>query len=310
MRIGGYEHEIIIQNVVIGTRNGNFRPPFNTIEAQSIRRRDRCFLIQVFQPSSNFPVIEMNILVYSDLHLELSDFNVNVSGFDVVVLAGDIHRGDKGVRWAKRMFPAAPVIYLCGNHEYYFGEVHDVHHSIEKQAEGSNVVFCENRTVEFGNVRFVCATLWTDFDIDDDREFSMKMGPSTMNDYRRIQYGEQTLLPDDTEKFHWNSRRYIESECIDSTPGAGKTVVVTHHAPSLKSFKCERVYPDLFAYYGSSLDDMIVRSGVDLWIHGHTHESADYQIGDTRVFSNPRGYSTTANGHGNPNFRSDCIISV
>lgn len=28
-----------------------------------------------------------------------------------------------------------------------------------------------------------------------------------------------------------------------------------------------------------------------LWIHGHTHEKADYMIGNTRIVSNPRGYN-------------------
>ena len=28
-----------------------------------------------------------------------------------------------------------------------------------------------------------------------------------------------------------------------------------------------------------------------LWIHGHTHESFDYEIGKTRVICNPRGYA-------------------
>ena len=30
--------------------------------------------------------------------------------------------------------------------------------------------------------------------------------------------------------------------------------------------------------------------GVDLWVHGHTHDSFDYRVGATRVVCNPRGY--------------------
>ena len=29
---------------------------------------------------------------------------------------------------------------------------------------------------------------------------------------------------------------------------------------------------------------------VDLWIHGHSHQAVDYEIANTRVLSNPRGY--------------------
>ena len=32
-------------------------------------------------------------------------------------------------------------------------------------------------------------------------------------------------------------------------------------------------------------------SGARLWIHGHTHDSFDYQVQGTRVLCNPRGYA-------------------
>ena len=38
---------------------------------------------------------------------------------DVVVLAGDIDRGIKGVTWAQREFCDTPVLYVAGNHEHY-----------------------------------------------------------------------------------------------------------------------------------------------------------------------------------------------
>ena len=38
---------------------------------------------------------------------------------DVVVLAGDIYKGDKGVFWARQAFPDKEIIYVPGNHEFY-----------------------------------------------------------------------------------------------------------------------------------------------------------------------------------------------
>jgi len=29
---------------------------------------------------------------------------------------------------------------------------------------------------------------------------------------------------------------------------------------------------------------------VDLWLHGHVHDSFDYQVGQCRVVANPAGY--------------------
>ncbi|MDE0309810.1 MAG: metallophosphoesterase [Acidiferrobacterales bacterium] len=252
----------------------------------------------------------MKILIYSDLHLEFSNCDVPRSGYDVVVLAGDIHLGSQGASWAKSNFTEVPVIYLCGNHEYYRGEVAAVHHAIRQETKGSNIHFCENRSVEVGNVRFLCATLWTDLRSTGDELQLKALGSHMMNDYRLIKFGDRVLDPDDTQRFHFESRRYLESELNDSSRAAMKTVVVTHHAPSLKSLRYERVDPEFSSFYASSLDDLIMQSQASLWIHGHTHESVDYQIGTTRVVSNPRGYSTIPNEHGNPNFRAECIISV
>jgi hypothetical protein len=38
---------------------------------------------------------------------------------DLVVLAGDIDHGIKGVVWARQAFPGIPVLYVAGNHDHY-----------------------------------------------------------------------------------------------------------------------------------------------------------------------------------------------
>ena len=43
----------------------------------------------------------MRIRVLSDLHLEFKDWNPPKADADVVVLAGDIHVGVKGIEWAR-----------------------------------------------------------------------------------------------------------------------------------------------------------------------------------------------------------------
>ena len=57
--------------------------------------------------------MDTKILVYSDLHLEFSDFAPSSSDFDVVVLAGDIGVGTQGVKWAIRNFEDKPVVCIC-----------------------------------------------------------------------------------------------------------------------------------------------------------------------------------------------------
>ena len=66
----------------------------------------------------------MKLLVLSDLHLTHQGFDVVHEGqrvdanADVVVLAGDIHEGIAGLRWARESFDL-PIVMVAGNHEFY-----------------------------------------------------------------------------------------------------------------------------------------------------------------------------------------------
>ena len=251
----------------------------------------------------------MRLLVYSDLHLEFSGFNVPQSGYDAVVLAGDIGVGTEGVAWAAEKFKSVPVLYVFGNHEYYHHEVNSVKRQARDMADGTNVHVLDNETIGIGKVDFVCATMWTDFDLFGDSVMSRLQAGFMMNDYRLIDYGGRTLLPDDTYRFHLETRSFF-GECLSQAPSERKRVVVTHHAPSARSLTGRRVGGDIGFAYASALDQLVEDSGAALWIHGHTHESVDYQIGATRVVSNPRGYARMADRSNNPEFSADCIIDV
>ena len=61
----------------------------------------------------------MKLLVLSDLHLEFSYFEPVATDADVVVIAGDLHKKDRGLEWLQEHFSDRPVIYVAGNHEYY-----------------------------------------------------------------------------------------------------------------------------------------------------------------------------------------------
>lgn len=51
----------------------------------------------------------MRIRALSDLHREFGHVPLPEVAADVVVLAGDIDRGARGVAWARMAFPAVPV---------------------------------------------------------------------------------------------------------------------------------------------------------------------------------------------------------
>ena len=105
----------------------------------------------------------MRIRVLSDLHLEFMDWNPPKAGADVVVLAGDIHVGLKGIEWARRSFPSIPIVYVPGNHEFYGEHIHDMTQELLMEGRRVGVDVLDGRSTVIGGVRFLGATLWTDF---------------------------------------------------------------------------------------------------------------------------------------------------
>jgi predicted phosphodiesterase len=57
----------------------------------------------------------MKIQVISDLHQEFGFMDLSFGGADVVILAGDINLGTKGIEWIKSTITKVPVIYVLGN---------------------------------------------------------------------------------------------------------------------------------------------------------------------------------------------------
>ena len=84
-------------------------------------------------------------------------------------------------------------------------------------------------------------------------------------------------------------------------------VVITHHLPSQRSV--DECYKGniLNGAYANDLDYRIEHYMPDVWIHGHTHTSLDYKLGETRVLCNPRGYYP---GALNPDFDPELVIEV
>lgn len=96
--------------------------------------------------------------------------------------------------------------------------------------------------------------------------------------------------PEDSVADHERMLDYIGQ--IVAERADEKFVVVGHHAPSGASvaewYRTDTVMNGAFR---SDLEQFIeTRPQIRLWIHGHMHNNSDYQIGETRVVCNPRGY--------------------
>jgi len=232
----------------------------------------------------------MRLHILSDLHLESGLYKPEPTSADVVVLAGDIHMGCAGLEWIRQHFAGRPVVYITGNHEFYKYSMPALIETMKSETIGSSIHVLENNAVEIDGITILGCTLWTDFRLMGDQDTSMLVADQGMNDFYLIKSTQRRLFrPWESVKLFEKSVGWLKSELAKHDPA--RTVIVTHHAPSHRSIAPFQAGGSLSPAFASDLDDFIRKSGVPLWIHGHTHYNVDYKIGKTRIYSNQHGYA-------------------
>lgn len=230
----------------------------------------------------------MRIHLLSDLHNEFERFVPLVTDADVTILAGDIDVKGRGVAWAREAFSGL-VLYVPGNHEFYGG--HLTRTLAKMRAAGcERVRVLDREVITHQGVRFLCATGWTDFTATGNAPLAQWDAQQQMQDYKAIRYHDtqfRKLRPEVTAAEAHATHAWLREQLMQ--PFDGKTVVVTHHAPSMLSTPNSSTGTLLDAAYVNRWEHLF-GEGLDLWVHGHTHEAIDYTVEGTRVISNPRGY--------------------
>jgi Icc-related predicted phosphoesterase len=245
----------------------------------------------------------MNVLLLSDLHLENPGFvpypNIDdiPESVDVVVLAGDIHVGTQGVAWAKKSFSRWPVLYVPGNHEFYGGEYHETLANMRQACLNSNVQLLQHDCAVIGGMRFLGATLWTDFLLFVDplgeiayneQAWAMADVASYMSDFDgRVTVQDSPVQPPvqmtPTHTVQWHSSSMSWLKGMLNTPFAGQSVVITHHAPCPRSVAPQFARHRLTPAYASQLDSTLQYA--TCWLHGHVHHDVDYEDSGCRIVS-------------------------
>jgi predicted phosphodiesterase len=248
----------------------------------------------------------MKFNLLSDIHLEFCD--LKLPGGDNLLLAGDIalatylqpHRTDKTAilqRDRYREFFKVQcakydkAYYIMGNHEHYSGSWEITLPVLRDFLSDTNVTLLEKESVTLENdIVLWGATLWTDM-MHNDTIIKMHARRG-MNDYDIIMKDDKrTLHPDDTVADHRlaiDSLKKFLAENKDK-----KVIVMTHMAPSVKSSHPRYGVnnPLNYAYYTSLESIILDNQQIKVWVHGHTHDSHAYIIGETQVICNPRGYA-------------------
>lgn len=232
----------------------------------------------------------MRLQIYSDIHLEFGERNIDLDNPDLIILAGDIHIGTKAVEWIKKMTNEIPVIYVLGNHEYYKNSYPKLISKLKKSVENTNIHVLENDSFEFKEITFHGSTLWTNFELYGDPRIAGFECQQKMNDYHLIKRDPtySKLRSIDTHVIHNESIKWLGNSLTNSKTKLN--VVITHHAPSEKSILDKYKNDLISAGFASNLDEFIIKTQPDLWIHGHVHACFDYYIGKTRIICNSKGY--------------------
>jgi predicted phosphodiesterase len=256
----------------------------------------------------------VNIQLLSDLHLESNPHFVPqfAPGADVLVLAGDIGSYQKDSSLTRLGIAdfglgrfanwPCPVIFVPGNHEYDGQEFAEAHARLQDVCQRLGFIWLEREVVMLQGVRFVGCTLWTDFDALTStdavtspvtigqqlvaREKAFRAANFALKKNHALIAG-QPMLAEDVRMLGLTSQAWLRQAL--SVPVDGKTVVVTHFAPSLRSADPRYGINPGTAGFCNALDDLLPEA--QLWLHGHLHCPVDYTVGGCRVVANPLGYA-------------------
>jgi Icc-related predicted phosphoesterase len=255
----------------------------------------------------------MKIQILSDTHFDVDEVRDElklVAGVDVVVVAGDVGEGAReSFEWLRQRFGSSvPIVTVAGNHTFYRRCIKEEIEIANEIATDLGIHFLEDRSVQIEGITFSGCTLWTDYCLMGGpfRPVAMREAGAKMMDHKCITWQKepwQRFRPLEAAALNYSSLDFIRK--ATSKLERSRHVVVTHHAPSIKSVAS--IFRDaiLSAAYASDLEQFIVATGPALWIHGHTHNSSDYKISDTRVICNPHGY-----GNENSNFNPKMTVEL
>jgi predicted phosphodiesterase len=276
----------------------------------------------------------MRIQLFSDLHLERDPtFEPLIhSGTDVIVLAGDIGSYQARSRLQDEDFglgrfspsrtgSKARVLYVPGNHEFDGIEYDEAYARLQRICAALGIEWLDRRVLEIDGVRFIGSTLWADFDAVAVQEPDLTKQLQARNKaFRAANYylSKNTTLKNGVPVLA-EEQREMSLACQDwlraalTAPFDGKTVCVTHYAPSLCSADPRYGVTPGTAGFCNAMDALIPYA--DVWMHGHLHCTNDYVVeGEAdgrphscRVVGNPLGY---ANKGEQEAFRPELLIEI
>jgi Icc-related predicted phosphoesterase len=179
------------------------------------------------------------------------------------------------------------VIYVRGNHEYWAGSYTPTKRSYKLP---SNVYELLNEKITIDGQDFVGSSM-----------FYPKTPESEMKSVTFSDFTESKSL----KYWIWSENRIAKNFLNNNVDN--KSIVITHHLPSRKSVHPRFESSPLNCFFVCDwAEDLIIKKQPKYWLHGHTHNNCDYNIGVTEVICNPLGYDFDPN----PGFTRSSILEI
>lgn len=241
---------------------------------------------------------------YFKLELPRSDLDQDTT----LVIAGDLNKyTDKLIEslldWSEQ-FKA--VIFVLGNHDYWSHCIDDRADRLKEKVEHvSNIYILDNESVTLEGVHIWGGTFWSDAGRDPTKEYELL---TYYNDFHMIDTFDEGMgrkrdinVLDMTRAFQHAKFNLVEN-FLRNEELTGIKVVVTHTAPSENSSL--PIFKDsaFNSCFWTDMSDVLQEHRLEYWMHGHMHNSSDYEIHGTRVLCNPVGYVTQHNRDFDPKF--------
>jgi predicted phosphodiesterase len=271
----------------------------------------------------------MHVLPLSDLHFEFhadggKEFveSLDPSGVDLLVLAGDITRMDVGIDKTLALFRkrfACPIVYVHGNHEFFFSSrpavVRATKNAVSKLR---GVHWLDGDVVEINGQRILGTTLWYrptaaaprhPFFVSSDADWARGI----MRTVTEKGVAVRTYPDFEIDGFlqwvaeeHERAMRFLQDNL---RPG---DIAVSHFLPTRRSVSLKFTQAPTNCWFVTDVEPLLLERKPALWVHGHVHDSVDYHLGPTRVVCNPLGYVTLGQraDRNDADFNPRCLVRV
>ena len=261
----------------------------------------------------------------SDLHFEFhadlgKEFiaRQDPRGVDLLVLSGDITHAHLSAEMFERFRKkfSCPIVFVPGNHEYHKSSRGPATRALRGAVDRlRGVHWLDNEVIEIEGQRVLGTTLWYGPPEVPIHPLLLSTREEWQRGFIRMKEsaGSDKVIEDVFADFKFISglRSWVYDEhersmaFLRENLRAGD-IVMSHFLPSRCSVTTEWQERLNTGFFVTDVHALIEERKPALWIHGHTHESLDYQIGPTRVICNPLGYKKEIN----PRFDESLIVSV